>query len=144
MFNSFLELRIFSINEVNPSQPASVVKLRFFSIAHFCFSFRCAPSDMSFPISGRKYSGLDVVCFFASRSPDHVYLSGGFSSNVVNRVYPVHESDRSRSPSIFQQSSMRRSSTSKVVLVALVTSMYRGGIGNDSSLRTYSSTLGSA
>ena len=64
---------------------------------------------------------------------------GGFSSNMVNRVNPVHEADWSRSPSIFQQSSMRRSSiTSKVVLIALVTSMYRSGIGNDSSLGTYS------
>ena len=33
--------------------------------------------------------------------------------------------------------------TSKVVLVALVTSMYRGGVGNDSSLGTCSLTLGS-
>ena len=37
---------------------------------------------------------------------------------------------------------MRRSSiTSKVALVALVTSMYCSGIGNDSSLGTYSLTL---
>ena len=59
---------------------------------------------------------------FVSRSQDHV------SFNRVNRVEPVHASDRSRSPSMFQQSSMRRSSnTSKVVVVALVTS-----IGSDS------------
>ena len=57
---------------------------------------------------------------------------------------PVHESDGSRFPSIFQKSSMFISSiTSKVALVALVTSMYRSGIGNDASLGTYSLTLGS-
>ena len=66
------------------------------------------------------------------------------SSNIVNRVNPVHESDGSRSPSIFQKSSMRRSSiTSKVVLVALVTSMYRGGIWSDSAFGTHSLTFGS-
>ena len=56
-------------------------------------------------------------------------------------VNPVHESDRSQCPSIFQKSFMRRSSnTSKFVLVARVTSMYRSGFGNDSlSLGTYSS-----
>ena len=58
---------------------------------------------------------------------------------MVNRLNPVHTSGRSRSPSIFQHSSVRRSRiTSKVILVALVTSMYRGGIGNDSSLGEYS------
>ena len=73
-----------------------------------------------------------------------MYPSGGFASNKMNRVNPVHESDRYRAPLIFQTSSMRRSSiTSHVVLVALVTSMYRSGIRNDSSLGTYSLTLGS-
>ena len=114
-----------------------------FSIAHFCSSFRCAASHMSFHISGHKWTGLDVVCFFVNRSPDHVHPFGGLSSNLVNRVNPVHESDRSRFPSIFQSSSRRSSITSKVVLVALVTSMYCSGIGNDSSLGTYSLTLGS-
>ena len=43
-----------------------------------------------------------------------MYPSGGFSSKKVNRVNRVHESDRSRFPSIFQLSSLRRSSiTSK-------------------------------
>ena len=34
--------------------------------------------------------------------PDHVYPSRGFSSNMVNRVKPVHASDGSRSSSMFQ------------------------------------------
>ena len=40
---------------------------------------------------------------------------------MVNRVNRVHESDKSRFP----------------LLVALVTSMYRSGNGNDASLGTY-------
>ena len=74
-----------------------------FSIAHFCFSLRFDASDKSFQISGHKVSGLEVVCcFLVSHSPDHENLSGGFSSNTVNLVKPVHVSDNSRSPSTFQ------------------------------------------
>ena len=54
MFNSLFEFRICWINEVNTAQSSTVVKLRFFSTAHFCFAFRCAAFDMSFHISGHK------------------------------------------------------------------------------------------
>ena len=69
---------------------------------------------------------------------EQIFLASGRFSNMVNRVKPVHASYRSRSPSMFQLSSILHSSnTSKIVLVALVTSMYRSGIGNDSSLGTW-------
>ena len=38
--------------------------------------------------------------FFVSGPPDHVYPSGGFSSNIVNCVKQVHLPDSSRSPFI--------------------------------------------
>ena len=50
----FLELRICSIDEINTSQLPRIVELRFFSIAHFCLSFRCAASDMSYHTSSHK------------------------------------------------------------------------------------------
>ena len=84
---------------------------------------------------------------FASLSVAHqtnVSPSGGFSSNIVKLVKPVHVSDKSRSPSTFQQSSMLLFSiTSSDVLVALVTSICFCGIGNDASLGSYRLTLGS-
>ena len=73
-----------------------------FSMIHFCFSLRFDASDMSFQISGHKESGLEVVCFLVSRLPDHENPSGGFSSNIVNLVKPLHVFDNSRSPSTFQ------------------------------------------
>ena len=67
-----------------------------------------------------------------------------FSFNIVDCVNPVHASDRSRSTSMFQWSSIRRSSCScKEVFFALVTTIFRGGIGSDSSFGTWSVTLGS-
>ena len=66
-----------------------------------------------------------------------MYPSGGFSLNFVNCVKPVQGSDRFRSPTTFHSSSIRPScNTSKVVSVLLITSMYRGGVGNDSSFGT--------
>ena len=56
-----------------------------------------------------------------SVSSDHIYPSGGFSSNRVNWVKPVQESDKPLDPSIFQKSSMRRSClTSNFVLAVLL------------------------
>ena len=71
------------------------------SIAHVCFSFRFDASDICFHISGHNVSGLEVVCFLVSLSPDHAYPSGGFSLNTVHLVKPVHASDNSRSSSTF-------------------------------------------
>ena len=42
------------------------------------------------------------VVFLGNLSPDHMYPSGGFSSNRVNCVKPVQGSDKSRDPSMFQ------------------------------------------
>ena len=75
--------------------------------------------------SDHKWSGLDVAGRLVSLLPDHIYPSGGFSSNTLNWVKPVQESDKSLDPSIFQKSSMRRSClTSKFVVVVLDTSMF--------------------
>ena len=64
-----------------------------------------------------------------------MYSSGGFSFNKLNREKPVHVSDKSLGPSMFQSSSVRLACiTSKVVWVTLMTSIYLSGIGNDSSL----------
>ena len=87
---------------------------------------------------------LDVGCFLVNLLPDHKNSFGGFSSKRPNWVKPVHGSDKSLDPSIFQQSSMRFSYlTTKLVWVVLDTSMYFSGIGNDSSLGEWSLTLGS-
>ena len=73
-----------------------------FSIVHLCFAFLFAASDICAHISGHTLSGLEVVCFLVSLSPDHVYPSGCLSFNKMNLVKPVHASDNSRSPSTFQ------------------------------------------
>ena len=73
-----------------------------FSIVHFRFSFFFDASDMCFQISGHTLSGLEVVCFLVSLTPDHVYRSGGLSFNKMNLVKPIHASDNSFSPSTFQ------------------------------------------
>ena len=73
-----------------------------FSIAHLCFAFFFAASDIHFHISGHTSSGREVVCFLVSLHPDQVYPSGGLSFSRTNLVYPVHASDNSLSPSTFQ------------------------------------------
>ena len=44
------------------------------SMAHLCFAFFFAASDICFHISGHTLSGLEVVCFLVSLHPDHVSL----------------------------------------------------------------------
>ena len=73
-----------------------------FSIAHFCFALLVAASDMCFHISGHTLSGLEVVSSLVRLLQHHVYPSGGLSFNKVNLVNPVHASDNSLSPSMFQ------------------------------------------
>ena len=77
-----------------------------FSIAHLCFAFFYAASDMCFYISGNTLSGFEVVCFLASLLPEHVYPSRGLSFNKMNLLKPVHASDNFLSPSTFQKSSI--------------------------------------
>ena len=89
-------------------------------------------------------SGLDVVCFLVSLSPNHENPSGCFSLNTGNLVKPVHASDNSRSPSTFQKSSICFSDVkSKVVSVVLVTPMYFSGKRNVSTVGTQKSFLDS-
>ena len=73
-----------------------------FSIAHSCFSLSLTFLPNFVQSSGHKWSGLDVDCRLVSLSPDHIYPSGGFSSNRANWVKPVQETDKSLDPSIFQ------------------------------------------
>ena len=73
---------------MNTTQSSGIVELWF--LAHFCFSLRFDASDRSFHISGPTVSGLEVVCFLVSLSPDHEYPSGVFSFNIVNLVKPVN------------------------------------------------------
>ena len=69
-----------------------------------------------------------LAAFLSVLLPDDIFPSGGFSSNRVNWVKPVQESDKSLHPSMFQSSSMRRSCfTSQFVLAVLETSMYFSG-----------------
>ena len=59
-----------------------------------------------FPISSRVLAITDLAwmsaVFLLISHPDHMSPSGGFSSNRVNFVKPVHESDKSDDPSAFQ------------------------------------------
>ena len=73
-----------------------------FSIAHLCFAFFFAASDIHFHISGHTSSGREVFCFLVNLPLDHVYPSGGLSFKRTNLVNPVHASDNSLSPSTFQ------------------------------------------
>ena len=68
----------------------------------FCFALLFNASDKIFHKTGHTLSGLEVVCFLVRVSPDHVYPSGGLSFNQMNLVNPVHASDNSLSPSMFQ------------------------------------------
>ena len=73
-----------------------------FSIAHLCFPFFFAASDINFHISGHTSSGREVFCFLVSLAPDHEDPSGGLSFSRTNLVNPVHASDNSFSPSTLQ------------------------------------------
>ena len=66
-----------------------------FSMSHLGFSLRFDALDTCFHMSGHTLSGLEVVCFLVSLSPDHENPSGGFSFNTMNLVKPVHASDNS-------------------------------------------------
>ena len=139
------ELEFFAVwfNEEYSSQLSGIVEFWFLDgPSLFCFLFRCIghkfPHIWSYIIRKRSF-------LFPCKSPrDHVYPSGGLSFSRTNLVNPVHASDNSLSPSTFQLSSICFSNiTSGDVHVVLVTSMYFNGIRNDSSLGTYSLTLGS-
>ena len=94
------------------------------------FAFRCIRQML--PHIWTYLSGLEVVCFLKSLLPDHENPSGGLSFNNMNPVKPVHASDNSLSPSLFQKPSICYSNNvSCDVEVVLATSMYFNGIGND-------------
>ena len=102
-FHCELELLIFWFDEAFSSQLWSL-SIFGFSMAHFCFVFFFAASDMFFHVSDHTSFGREVVCFLVSLlpHPDHVHPSCGFSFNRMNLVKPVHASDNSCSPSTFQ------------------------------------------
>ena len=101
-------LRSFFMVSLNSSSSSSIKKYHVIAWQYRALVFRrpifaCPYVWMlCFHISGRNFSGLEVVCFLVSLSPDHVYPSGGSSFNIVNLVNPVQVSDNSRSPSAFQ------------------------------------------
>ena len=105
------------------------------SIAHFCFASLFAASDLRFLISGHTLSGLEVVCFFISLTPDHENHSGGLLFNRMNLVKLVHASDNSLSipVSVIIDQVMYGSGNVDVL----------SGTGNDCSLGMFSLTLGS-
>ena len=115
-----------------------------FSIVHFSFSLRFDASDICFHIIWPHIVGSwGRFCFLIRFFPDRAHPSGGFSIKKMNLVKPVHACDKSLSPSTFQWSSTCLCDiTSKVVSVVLVTSMIFSGIGNHSSVGTYSLTRG--
>ena len=73
-----------------------------FSMAHFVSPFVLMHQTHASTCVARHCLGLEVVCFLVSLHPDHVYPSGGLSFNKMNLVKPVHASDNSLSPSMFQ------------------------------------------
>ena len=100
-FHCELEFFVVWFNEEYSSQLSGIVELWFLdSPSLFCFLFRCI--GHTFHISGHTSSGREVFCFLVSRSPDHVYPSGGLPFSRTNLVNPVHASDNSFSPSTFQ------------------------------------------
>ena len=115
-----------------------------FSIARLCFSLRFDASDTSFQISGHRESLVWMSFAFLSVSPRTRYI------HPV--VFCIQHRGRCKTcPRIWQFSisinvpiivEIFSSITSSDVLVALVTSIYFSGIGNDASLGTYSLTLG--
>ena len=101
-----------------------------FSMAHFCFAFFFAASDICLHISGHISSGREVDCFLASLSTQQVYPSGGLSFNRTNLVNPVHASDNFHSPSTFPVIfNIFSTNTSRDVYVVLAPSMHFNGIG---------------
>ena len=137
-FNNFLDLLICWINEVNIAQSSSVIKLRFLDSPFlFLFSLRCFWHFCPYPWSQVirpwcrlfLYQPLPGPCIPIWR----FFFQEGESFESCTRFWKV-----SGSVDISIIGWRRSSITSKVVLVALVTSMYRSGIWNDSSLGTYS------
>ena len=99
--NGFFELLVLSVIEkflVNFMHYRALI----FQLTIFCFSLSLAFLHNFVQSSGHKWSGVGVNRRLVSLSSDHIYPSGGFSSNRVNWVRPVQESDKSLDPSIFQ------------------------------------------
>ena len=70
--NDFFELFVFWIDGIDSFQHSCIVELRFFdSPLLFFFSLSCIWHI--FRISGHKWSGLDVACFF-SAAPRTTYI----------------------------------------------------------------------
>ena len=97
---------------------------------------------MCFHVSGHNLSGLEVVCFLVSLSPDHVFPSGGFFQfcEFCESGPPIWQFTTSIQVSVIIN--IFSSITSSDVWVCLVTSKNFSGMGNDSSFGMYNLTLG--
>ena len=100
ILNGFFEFLFLWVNEINSSQFSCVVKMELLMLP-LLLLFSLAFLPILPQSSGHKWSGPDVTCRFVSLSSDHIYPSGSFSSNRVNWVKPVQESDKSLDPSMF-------------------------------------------
>ena len=103
ILNGFFELLVSSgSDEIDPSQFSCILHDGAFHATTFAYPSAGRASSIVFQSSGHGRSGLEVCCFLVNLHPDHIYPSGGFSSNRVKCVKPVQGSDKSLDPSIFQ------------------------------------------
>ena len=101
VLDRFFEFLILWVDEIDPSQFSCVFKMELF-IRPLLLLRQLGVLLIDFQSSGHRWSDLDVSCFLVNLLQDHIYPSGGFSSNRVKCVEPVQGSDKSRDPSIFQ------------------------------------------
>ena len=109
VFNGFFELNNIRIDKADAYQPSCVVQLPFFDCPFFAFLFvelllRSLTTFLA------TYDLASMLLAILSAAPRTMYTCPEvFLFNIVNFVNPVQASDSSRSPSMFQQSLIRRS-----------------------------------
>ena len=91
-FESFFTFSIFQIDEMNASQPSSVIG---FSLLH-------SPFLLLFDSERHYQSGSIPLAIHDLVWWKHIYPLGGVSFNKVNLVNPFHESDKLLFTSTFQ------------------------------------------
>ena len=116
-----------------------------FAIAHLCFAFFFAASDINIHIFVRTLSGREVVCFLVGLSHRTmcILLLAFPSVKQILWILSMRLIILYLHPCSSNLHSVLTNITSSDVCVVLATSMYFNGKGNDSSLGTYSLTLGS-
>ena len=100
-FNDVFVLFITRISRINSFQFSGMFAFQFLDCPFLCFSSSSGFSNSCPSVTGHMWSGRDVVWIFVTLFPHHMYPFRGVSSNNVNLVKPVHESDRFLSPSTF-------------------------------------------